>query len=95
MGVRSLAAEWMARRAGRRGLTSDLSRSARDVIGPTGWMWSRGWQTMADHSEAYVESFDRRLPPSLFVSQRDRTRHQIAVPFVERCAEDWVDQHTV
>lgn len=63
---------------------TDLSRAAREVVGPTGWMWSRGWEQMDQGKEAYVKSFDKRLPPSLFVSERDRTRQNIPVPLVER-----------
>lgn len=84
MGWKSLRDEWLARRAGRRGLKDDLGRSAREVVGPTGWMWSQGWDAMAEHREAYLKSFDPRVPPSEFVSQRDRTRHNIPVPLVER-----------
>lgn len=53
-------------------------------------MFSRGWDAMAKGSAAYVKSFDRRLPPSLFVSERDRTRANIPIPLVERCLEDFV-----
>ena len=67
---------------------SDLSRSAREVAGPTGWMWSGGWDAMVRGSSAYVKSFDRRLPPSLFLSERDRHRHNIPNPLVERRLED-------
>lgn len=85
MGFSSFVAEWKARRAGRRGMErSDLSRAAREVVGPTGWMWSNGWQAMDEGKEAFVKSFDRKLPPSLFVSERDRTRQNIPVPLVER-----------
>lgn len=80
--------EWWARRRGRRHAVSSLPRAAREVIGPTGWNWSRSWDAMADGSDAYVESFDRRLPPSEFVSERDRTRANIPIPVVERCLED-------
>lgn len=84
MGWKSFKTEWMARRAGRKNLESDLPRSAREIVGPTGWMWSRGWDTMAEHQEAYVKSFDPRLPPSTFVSERERTRQNIPIPLVER-----------
>jgi hypothetical protein len=88
VGLRALLTEWSARRAGRRGVERDLARSAREVVGPTGWMWSSGWEAMEKGSSAYVKSFDRRLPPSLFVSERDRTRSNIPIPLVERCLED-------
>jgi len=85
MGLRSFLSEWKARRAGRKSMErTDLSRAAREVVGPTGWMWSRGWDAMNKGKEAYVKSFDKRLPPSLFVSERDRTRQNIPVPLVER-----------
>ena len=51
-------------------------------------MWSGGWKAMDEGKEAYVKSFDRKLPPSLFVSERDRTRHNIPVPLVERMVEE-------
>lgn len=85
MGWKSFKTEWLARRAGQKSLeTSALSKSAREVVGPTGWMWSRGWDVMAEHQEAYAKSFDRRLPPSTFVSERERSRHNIPIPLVER-----------
>lgn len=84
MGLRSLRDEWLARRAGRRKLESDLPRSARDIVGPTGWMWSKGWDEMAKHQAAYVKSFDRRVPPSIFISERERSRYNIPIPLVER-----------
>lgn len=88
MGLKSLRDEWLARRAGRRSLESDLPRSARDIVGPTGWMWSRGWDEMARHQRAYVSSFDRRVPPSIFLSARERSRYSIPIPLVERLIEE-------
>lgn len=87
MGWKAFRSEWLARRHGRRSVESDLARSAREVIGPTGWMWSRGWDAMAENARAYVESFDRKIPPSIFVSERDRRRHNIPIPVVERMLE--------
>lgn len=89
MGWRSFTSEWKARREGRRHLVSNIHRSARDVIGPTGAMWSNGWDAMEKGSDAYIKSFDPKIPPSIFVSERDRTRGSIPVPLVERCIEDW------
>jgi len=89
MGWFTFKQEWLARRSGRRYLENHLGRSAREIIGPTGWMWSRGWDAMAEGSAAYLESFDRRIPPSEFVSERDRTRWNMPIPVVERCIEDW------
>lgn len=38
---------------------------------------------------AYLRSLrPDHLPPSLFVSERDRTRHDRPVPMPERCLED-------
>jgi len=84
MGLKSLRDEWLARRAGRRNLESDLPKSARDIVGPTGWMWSNGWDEMAKHQNAYIKSFDQRVPPSIFISERERSRHNIPIPLVER-----------
>jgi hypothetical protein len=39
---------------------------------------------MAKHQNAYIESFDRRVPPSIFVSERERSRHNIPIPLIER-----------
>lgn len=69
-------------------MESDLPRSVRDVVGPTGWMWSKGWDAMADNTRAYVSSFDKKLPPSLFVSERDRRRQNIPIPLAERMLEE-------
>ena len=88
MGLGSFISEWKARRAGRQSMErTDLSRAAREVVGPTGWMWSKGWEMMNEGKEAYVKSFDKRLPPSLFVSERDRTRQRCerASPVGVRC----------
>lgn len=89
MGIRSLVAEMRARRQGRAGLErSELSTAARDIVGRIGWMTSRGWEEMARGKDAYVKSLDPRIPPSTFVSQRDRTRHNIPIPLPERVLED-------
>lgn len=89
MGLSQLYAEWKARRAGRQGMEpSGIFRATRDVIGPIGWMWSNAWDAMDEGKDAYVGSFDRRLPPSEFISARDRTRHGIPIPLVERVVED-------
>ena len=42
---------------------------------------------MIEGSSAYLESFDPRIPPSLHVSRRDATRHNIPIPLVERRLE--------
>ena len=65
------------------------SRVTRDVIGPTGWLQSNAGEQLDQHGEAYKQSFDRRLPPSLFVSERDRLRANQPMPLAERCIEDY------
>ena len=70
-------------------MQGSLGHTARDIVGPTGWMTSAGWSRMAESSNAYQKSFDKRLPPSLFVSERDRQRHGDAIPVSERCIEDY------
>lgn len=87
MGWKAIREEWHARRVGRRAIESDLPRSAREVIGPTGWMWSSGWDVMAENARAYVNSFEPKVPPSLFVSERDRRRYNIPIPVSERMLE--------
>ena len=82
--LREFIAELKARRAGRKHLDHDIRKSARGIIGPTGWVWSNAWDHLDRDGEAYLESFDPRIPPSEFVSKRDRTRHNIPVPLVER-----------
>lgn len=86
--VRDLWQELRARRAGRQGMSTGIARATRDVTGPTGWVWSNAWQQLDDHGDAYMRSFDRRIPPSIFVSERDRTRHGQPMPLAERCLED-------
>jgi hypothetical protein len=83
----NLLTEWKARRAGREFVSRDIQKSARHVIGPTGNAFSNAWDAMAESSDAYVESFDPRIPPSLFISQRDRTRLNRPIPLVERRIE--------
>lgn len=85
---RDLGVELRSRRRGRRYVVSPIPRAARDVIGPTGWNWSASWDAMARGSDAYVKSFDHRLPASEFVSERDRLRANLPIPVVERCLED-------
>ena len=89
MGWRSFTSEWKARRQGRKHYVNDIGKSARHVIGPTGWMWSNGWDAMEKGSTAYLKSFDPKVPRSVFVSEREMTRQSIPIPLVERCIEDW------
>lgn len=67
---------------------TSMHRVTRDVTGPTGWVFSGAWDKLDQHGDAYARSFDRRIPPSLFVSERDRTRFGQPMPIVERCLED-------
>lgn len=83
----NLLAEWKARRAGREYVSRGIQKSARHVMGPTGYGFSNAWDTMAESSEAFLDSFDPRIPPSLFVSQRDKTRLNQPIPLVERRIE--------
>ena len=64
--------------------SNHLGASARDIIGPLGNGFSDAWDAVARGSKAYADSFDRRLPPSTFVSDRDRRRYGQAMPLVER-----------
>lgn len=64
--------------------TNHLGHCARDVIGPIGAGFSDAWEAVSAGHEAYVQSFDRRLPPSTFVSERDRRRYGQPMPLVER-----------
>jgi hypothetical protein len=84
-------AEWKARRAGSKYVSKDIQKSARHVIGPTGNGFSNAWDTMAESSDAYIESFDPRIPPSLFISQRDKTRLNQPIPLIERRLEAYND----
>jgi len=83
-----LRREWRARRAGRRGISNSIHRATRDVTGPTGWVFSATWDELDKHGDAYMQSFEPRVPPSIFVSERDRTRHGQPMPLAERCIED-------
>jgi len=80
-------AEWKARRAGARYAPRDIQRSARDVIGPTGDLLSSAWDRLEESGDAYIDSFDRRIPPSIFVSERDRKRFNRPIPLPERRIE--------
>lgn len=65
--------------------------SARGIIGPTGNSFSKGWEMLANDKGAYLRSMqsEQHLPPSLFVSERDRVRLGQPVPLAERCIEDY------
>ena len=70
-------------------MDTDFARSTRDIVGPTGLMFSNGWDAAANGSSAYIRSFDPRVPPSLFVAENEPSRQKHAVPLAERCIEDW------
>lgn len=89
MRLRSLIEELRARRDGRKGMERHvLSTAARDLVGWTGWGTSAFWDQVDKGKEAYVRSLDPKIPPSLFISERDRTRQNIPIPLVERLIED-------
>ncbi len=64
-----------------------MQRTTRDIIGPLGWVNSAAYQELADGMDKYNKSFDNHLPPSLHVSERDRIRHNQAIPLRERIIE--------
>jgi hypothetical protein len=82
-------AELRARRAGQRALKSKNFRAVRHIVGPTGNMFSNGWDKMAEGADAFNRSFEPRIPPSLHISHRDSTRVNMPMPLSERCIEDW------
>ena len=88
--VREARAEMRGRRQGRAGIKGNEGyRSVRHIVGPTGNMFSNGWKQMEKGATAYERSFDPRIPPSIHISHRDATRHNIPVPLSERMIEDW------
>lgn len=87
--VRELLQEWSARRAGRRRLGPTAASAARDITGPTGLAYSSAWNEVERSGKTYLESFAPKIPPSLFVSERDRRLASQPMPVVERCLEDW------
>ena len=82
--VRRFFREWRARREGATHLSRDIQRSARDIVGPTGFVFSAAWEQMAENGDAFLKSFDPKVPPSIFVSERDLTRLNHPVPITER-----------
>jgi hypothetical protein len=87
--------ELRARSAGRKAMGNDRSmfKAARGIVGATGWSFSNAYDLLEKDGGAYVRSMEREpmLPPSLFVSERDRTRYGEPMPLVERCIEDHGD----
>ena len=86
---RTRVLDWLDRRATRRVHKGATSLTARDIAGATGWVRSNAWDKIAEGSEAYAKSFSPRVPPSLHISHRDATRHNIPIPVPERCLEDY------
>lgn len=64
-----------------------MPRSARDIVGPTGWVWSKAWDELEKHQSTYMRSFDPKVPRSIFVSEREGTTHNIPIPVAERMLE--------
>lgn len=91
--LRAFWIELKARSAGRRAMNSSLGRpigrTTRDITGPMGTAFSNAYAKLDEHGDAYMRSFDNRIPPSLFVSERDRVRATQPMPMAERCIEDW------
>ena len=84
--------ELEARSAGRRALghDNDFFTATRGITGVIGAPRSDAYDLLQKDQGAYVRSMKRepQLPPSLFVSERDRVRHGEAIPLAERCLED-------
>lgn len=87
--INATVTEWAARRTGRRHTPRDNATAARDVTGPLGAPMSVAYDELERSSKAYMKSFDRRLPPSIHISERDRIRHGDAIPMAERAIADW------
>lgn len=64
--------------------------AARGIVGATGNSFSNAWDLLEKDGGAYLRSMnpDRAIPPSLFISERDRVRLGETVPLAERCIED-------
>jgi hypothetical protein len=90
--IREFWLELRARSAGRKAMGPDKStfRTARGIVGATGGSFSGAWDLLEKDDGAYLRSMDaeRAIPPSLFVSERDRVRLGQAMPLAERCIED-------
>lgn len=89
--LRRFFSEWAANRAGRQPIDQGpMRRASRDIIGPTGYMLTRSVDVLGESGDAYLKSFEDHMPPSLFVSKRDRTRLNQAIPLPERAIPDIV-----
>jgi len=87
--TKAFFAEVSARRQGRKFTPRGIGRAARHIVGPTGYAYSSHWEHLSRSGGTYNESFDRRIPPSLHISQRDGRRAGWVMPLSERCIEDW------
>ena len=85
-------AESQSRAAGRKalGVDRDQFQTTRGITGMTGASLSGAYELLEKDDGAYIRSMQKEpvLPPSLFVSERDRVRYSEAVPLAERCIED-------
>ena len=83
--------EWRARKAGSKHVQSDFSKAALDLSGRLGFGTTRLWDHVEEGQTAYKESLarEKRLPPSLHVSDRDRLRAGDPIPRAERRVEDF------
>ncbi|MFT7474965.1 MAG: hypothetical protein ACI81L_001897 [Verrucomicrobiales bacterium] len=92
---REVWTELRARSAGRKAMGNDKStfKAARGIVGITGASFSNAWDFLERDGGAYLRSLEKEpmLPPSLFISERDRTRYGAPMPLVERCIEDHGD----
>ena len=90
--IREFFVEVRARRAGRQamGPNAEFFQTARGIVGATGNSFSNAWDHLDTDGDRYARSMQKNpvLPPSLFVSDRDRTRQGQPTPVVERCLED-------
>jgi len=91
--IKAFLAEISARRTGAKFAPKGIGRAARHIVGPTGYAYSSHWEALSKHSDIYNRSFDRRIPPSLHISQRDGRRAGWVMPISERCIEDWDSDH--
>jgi hypothetical protein len=71
---------------------SGVGLAARDIVGPTGNMFSKGWELFEEGNAAYIKSFAPRVPHSLHISQIEQGRYGLAIPMSERCVEDWYEE---
>lgn len=71
---------------------SDIARTARGAVGIAGIGFSNAYKLIEDDDHRYARSLDadRRLPASLFISERDGVRNGSVMPLSERCIEDFV-----